>query len=190
MDEKENLKNEEIDEKSVSSDNSQELFNLIQSIQTKLNSENTNEQQNKQIVDNSLNEKEKVNDNELNDLVNNVTNNTQNLDNNLENTQNLDFSNISSLLQNIDIGSIINMFSNNNNSNESNNSNFSGFDTSTILKFQRILSSLNKNDPKKNLLLSLKPFLSKSRQDKLNEYVTMLTIANAIEIFGSKGSDD
>lgn len=199
MNNNEDLNNEEIDEKSVSSDNSQELFNLIQSIQTKLNSENTNEKLENKNVDNfSENTQENNINNNLDDLVENVVNNTKNIDNkdkNLKDTPSIDFSNISSLLQNVDIGSIINMFtnSNNNNSNnssENNDSAFNGFDASTILKFQRILSSINKNDPKKNLLLSLKPFLSKSRQDKLNEYVTMLTIANAIEIFGSKGSDE
>ena len=46
------------------------------------------------------------------------------------------------------------------------------------------------NNPKKNLLLSLKPFLRKSRQDKLNEYITMLTLIDAFEAFSSKGSDD
>jgi hypothetical protein len=49
---------------------------------------------------------------------------------------------------------------------------------------------MNTNDPKKNLLLSLKPFLRKSRQDKIGEYVTILTVLNALKIFEKKGSDE
>lgn len=184
----ENVNNEEIDKNSVSSDNSQELLNLIESIQTKLNLENNNKNTNTANTDINL---DNNNDNNVNEIVENVT---KNID---SNNNSADFSNIASLLQNIDLSAIINMFSSNKNDKDtsenqdfSSDSIFNGISPSTILKFQRIISSMNKSDPKKNLLLSLKPFLRKSRQDKLNEYITMLTIANAIEIFGSKGSDE
>ena len=49
---------------------------------------------------------------------------------------------------------------------------------------------MNTNDPKRNLLISLKPFLRKSRQDKLNEYITILGIIKVLGIFDKKGSDD
>lgn len=137
-------------------DNSNELLNLIQSIQSKLN------------VENNKNQNESENNNEPN------TNNTNNFSN---------------LLQNIDISTIINSFSGNNSSDKKNNDEFK-FDESTIYKIQRIISSINKEDPKKNLLLSLKPFLRKSRQDKIGEYITLLTVANAIGIFDRKGSDN
>ncbi len=67
-------------------------------------------------------------------------------------------------------------------------SNDSGFDVNTIMKIQKILSSMNKDDPRKNLLISLKPFLRKSRQEKINEYLTYLTIGSALGIFDDKGS--
>ena len=51
------------------------------------------------------------------------------------------------------------------------------------------MSNFTKNDPKKDLLRSLKPFLRKSRQDKIGEYMTILSLVDAIDIFGSKGSD-
>ena len=57
------------------------------------------------------------------------------------------------------------------------------------MKFGNMFSSATQSDPKRNLLLSLKPFLRKTRQDKLNEYITILTIVDAIGIFNSKGSD-
>lgn len=66
--------------------------------------------------------------------------------------------------------------------------NDSGFDINTIGKIQKILSSMNKDDPRKNLLISLKPFLRKSRQEKINEYLTYLTIGSALGIFDDKGS--
>lgn len=198
MNENENVNNEEIDNSSVSSENSQELFNLIQSIQSKMN--NTNSDTNKNIEKNdNENCNNNINNNNLEELFENVVNNTKNIDNTFnKNSNSLDFSNIASLLQNIDLSSIASMFSNKtNNSNDNSkdfknndDSIFNGIDPSTILKFQRVFNSMNKSDPKKNLLLSLKPFLRKSRQDKLNEYITMLTIANAIGIFGSKGSDE
>lgn len=192
MNENENVNNEEIDNSSVSSENSQELFNLIQSIQSKMNITNAED------INNENTSKTENNNNNLDELFENVVNTTKNIDNNKNNSNSMDFSGIASLLQNIDLGSIVGMFSNkSNNQNEEfntttsdNDSIFNGIDPSTILKFQRVLNSMNKTDPKKNLLLSLKPFLRKSRQDKLNEYVTMLTIANAIGIFGSKGSDE
>lgn len=190
----ENVNNEEIEKNSVSSDNSQELFDLIESIQSKLNFENNTKNINIDNKNNSLEENEKINISHEN-FENNIDNNSKNIDNNKIN--NLDFSNITSLLQNIDLSALLNMFSSNNNNSDtytnqdfSNNSIFSELKPSTILKFQRVITSMNKSDPKKNLLLSLKPFLRKSRQDKINEYITMLTIANAIEIFGSKGSDE
>ena len=104
--------------------------------------------------------------------------------------ENID-NNIGSVLNNLDLSSILSTFSGNTNSNNNNNNNniFSGIDPSLIFKIQKIMSSMTKEDPKKNLLISLKPFLRKSRQDKLNEYISMLSIVNALEIFSDKGSD-
>lgn len=66
--------------------------------------------------------------------------------------------------------------------------NESGFDVNTIMKIQKIMSAMNKDDPRKNLLISLKPFLRKSRQEKINEYITYLSIGSALGIFDDKGS--
>lgn len=87
-----------------------------------------------------------------------------------------------------DLSSILNAF--NQSKEENSNNTESSFDPSLLLKIQKIISSMNNNNPKKDLLLSLKPFLRKSRQDKLSEYITMLSIAKAIGIFNSKGSDN
>lgn len=74
------------------------------------------------------------------------------------------------------------------NESSSNSSDFN-IDPNTIFKIQKMMSNFTKNDPKRNLLKSLKPFLRKSRQDKLGEYITILSVIDAIDIFGSKGSE-
>ena len=102
------------------------------------------------------------NNNDLYDLIQNIQsklNSDQSENQNTNVNQNIDFSSIISNLMN------------------------------TILKLQKIFSALNRNDPKKNLLLSLKPFLRKSRQDKINEYITLLSISDALGIFSSRGEN-
>ena len=61
----------------------------------------------------------------------------------------------------------------------------------TILKLKNIMEKMNASgdDPRTNLLLSLKPFLRKSRQDKMNEYLTILNVISALEAFKNKDSD-
>lgn len=108
------------------------------------------------------------------------------------------------------INSIKEKMSSDNNSNESDNSNFydfvnnlnnSGnkekkesnnfnFDPSMILKMQKMMSLMQKDNPKKDLLLSLKPFLRKTRQDKMNDYITILNVLSILEsLKNNKGSD-
>lgn len=154
---KENIPNE---------DNTTELFNLIQNIQSKL--------------DNTQTEKQNQNSNEISKNVN-VENNipTENNTNN-----NFDFSNILNI-----IGNLNNTDSNTTTEKNTNENNGFNFDINTILKIQKLIQTFNKEDPKRKLILSLKPFLRKSRQDKLNEYIIILHIINAIEAFNRKGSD-
>ena len=177
------MQNQESAKINDTSSNQEQILNLIQSIQSKLNEESTTNNSNIKNS-NEFNKDESAHSN------NSDYNNTQ--DTNANEINNFDFSKI---LNNINIGQILGMFGNSNNAsdtNKHNDSNSNGFniDTATILKLQRVLSKITDNNPKKNLLLSLKPFLRKSRQDKLNEYITMLTLIDAFEAFSSKGSDD
>ena len=48
---------------------------------------------------------------------------------------------------------------------------------------------MNNSNPQKDLLLSLKPFLRKSRQNKINEYLTILSLISLLDSFKDKGSD-
>lgn len=127
-----------------------------------------------QSIQSKLNEKE----------INNETNNTNNIDNSPiqntnDNTQNSNF----------EFSNILNILGNINNNNENSDFNFGNLDPKLFNKIQQIIINIGKKDPKKDLLISLKPFLRKSRQDKLNEYITILTIIKAFEAFRDKGSD-
>ncbi len=93
-----------------------------------------------------------------------------------------------------DFSSLINTLNKKNENNEENNSNNkqdTGFniDPSIFLKIQKIISAMNSNTPQKDLLLSLKPFLRKSRQDKMSDYLTILSVISIIESFSNKGSE-
>lgn len=79
--------------------------------------------------------------------------------------------------------------SNNNNNSEDNNNSFNSIDPSIFLKIQKIMSAINSNTPQKDLLISLKPFLRKSRQDKMGDYLTILSVISILESFKNKGSD-
>lgn len=76
----------------------------------------------------------------------------------------------------------------NTNSQAPNSSNLN-LDLGTIMKFQKLFNTTNQNDPRKNLLTSLKPFLRETRQKNIDTYITLLGVINALDIFTNKGSD-
>ena len=72
----------------------------------------------------------------------------------------------------------------NNNINDFNNFNL---DANTILKMKSIMDNMNnKNDPRANLLYSLKPYLRDSKKNKLDQYVNMLNITKIADIMNKK----
>ena len=79
-----------------------------------------------------------------------------------------------------------------NNSNQQNNSNsFNNLDLDTIMKIKSVIDSLNtQNDRNSNLLYSLKPYLRKSRQDKLDQYINILKISQVQKLFNNKLGDE
>lgn len=60
-------------------------------------------------------------------------------------------------------------------------------DMNTILKMKTVMEKMNsnKNDPRSNLLLSLKPYLNQGRKEKLDQYMQFLKISKVIEAFQS-----
>ena len=141
--------------------------------------------------ENSINKlKDMLNKGELNDVVSKISpemienfssmmGNNNNNSNRSENSVNSEDSNNSN---------------NPNSSNENNNSSnfdFSNIDVKTIMKMKSIMEKMNsKNDPRSNLLYSLKPYLRESKKEKLDQYANLLNIAKLSELFknDNKGS--
>ena len=99
------------------------------------------------------------------------------------------------------INNFLNMLgnsSNNTNSSESsynydnyssaNNSNASGIDMETLLRMKSVMDKMNsKDDPRSNLLMSLKPYLKESRKGKVDQYIQLMNMSKIIDIFPSMG---
>ena len=118
---------------------------------------------------------------------------------------------INSMLQNNEIpDDIKNMFNNFKNSSNSpksekddkNSSNFNNssdnssstpeIDINTILKMKQIIDSMNSNkdDPRANLLMSLKPYLKDSRKKKVDQYVKLFGLGKAFETLNFLGGEN
>ena len=79
-----------------------------------------------------------------------------------------------------------------NSSANSNTFDFSNIDINTMLKMKQVIDSMNanKDDPRTNLLLSLKPYLKESRQKKVEQYVKLFGIEKAFEAFNILGGEN
>ena len=70
---------------------------------------------------------------------------------------------------------------------QTNNSNggfdFSNIDMNTILKMKSVIEKMNSsNDPRSNLLYSLKPYLREERKGKVDQYANLLNFAKIAEL--------
>lgn len=74
---------------------------------------------------------------------------------------------------------------------ENSDSNIPNFDMDTMLKMKSIIDNMNKtqNDPRANLLRSLKPYLKKSRKDKVEQYIKLFSMGKAFEILNPLGGE-
>ena len=55
---------------------------------------------------------------------------------------------------------------------------FNNIDFETILKMKSVMEKMNNtNDPRSNLLYSLKPYLRKTRQEKIDQYINLFKIS-------------
>ena len=57
-------------------------------------------------------------------------------------------------------------------------------DIETIMKMKS-----NKNDPRANLLLSLKPYLKESRKEKVDQYIQLFGMSKVMEMFNGMGGE-
>ena len=96
-----------------------------------------------------------------------------------------------------DLKNIIDSFKNSSNNDSSNadtskNENSTpDIDMGTILKLKQVMDSMNSNkdDPRTNLLLSLKPYLKDSRKHKVDQYIKLFVLGKAFETFNSLGGE-
>ena len=128
-----------------------------------------------------------MNNEDMSDVIQKITsmmNNTNNQENN--NTEN-DVSSNSNNINPEQITDMINTIKSQSSNNDNNANNNLNFDINTILKMKNIIDKVNsnQNDPRANLLLSLKPYLNNNRKQKLDEYMQFLNISKIIEAFNS-----
>ena len=73
----------------------------------------------------------------------------------------------------------------------SSNPNISNFDIDTILKIKKVMDSINQNnDPRANLLYSLKPYLRESRKSKLDQYVNLLNMTKIVDLMNNEKKEN
>lgn len=129
----------------------------------------------------------------MSDMLNNFTKiiNNQEMPDNIKNILNSMNNNTNNTSNNSNINSNNNSQSSNQNS--SSNNPFGDFDMNTILKMQKIMSSMNNDkqaDYRTNLLMSLKPYLKESRKGKVDQYVQLMKMGKIFEIMNPLGGDN
>lgn len=76
------------------------------------------------------------------------------------------------------------------NSNSINNFDFSNIDINTIMKIKNIMQKMNStNDPRSNLLASLKPYLRDNKKEKLDQYANLMNFAKVAELLKSDNNN-
>ena len=151
--------------------------------------------------------------NNMDDLLNNVKNmvnsgnippEIQQMMNNMKSSNSNNNSTQTSANQNVDINNILNkvspemlnnlssMLNSSTSSDTGNSTNQNNFnlDMNTILKMKSIMENMNnKNDPRANLLYSLKPYLRDSKKSKVDQYVNMLNISKIADFMNKPNND-
>ena len=103
------------------------------------------------------------------------------------------------------VNNLFSMFNNTSNNNENSNNNSSdnfshqdydnsfgnsGIDFETIMRMKTIIDKMNtKDDPRSNLLQSLKPYLKDSRKSKIDQYIQLMNMSKVIDVFPFMGGD-
>lgn len=122
-----------------------------------------------------------MNNEDMSDLFNKFSNmvNEGNIPDEMKNI-------LSSLSSN---GSSGNSNSNSNDSSStSSNSSNPSIDFETLMKMKSIMEKMNNNnDPRANLLLSLKPYLKESRKEKIDQYIKLFGMSKVLEMFNNSG---
>ena len=90
------------------------------------------------------------------------------------------------------VNNLGNMMNSNNQSNQNSPQNGNlNLDMNTIMKMKSIMENMNnKNDPRANLLYSLKPYLRDSKKDKLDQYVNLLNVSKIADFMNQNNNDN
>ena len=127
---------------------------------------------------------------DIKQMMNNIqSNNTSPSQSNTNSTPDLNniLSQVSPEMLN-NLGSMLNS-NNQSNQNNSQNGNFN-LDMNTIMKMKSIMENMNnKNDPRANLLYSLKPYLRDNKKDKLDQYVNLLNVSKIADFMNNNNND-
>lgn len=111
--------------------------------------------------------------NNLFTMFNNSNNNENNNANNSDNSSQQDYNH-----------------SSDSNSNQENTFGNSGIDFETIMRMKTIIDKMNtKDDPRSNLLQSLKPYLKDSRKSKVDQYIQLMNMSKVMDVFPFMGGD-
>ena len=78
----------------------------------------------------------------------------------------------------------------NSSDNHSSSFNTNGIDFEIIMKMKSIIDKMNiKDDPRSNLLQSLKPYLKDSRKSKVDQYIQLMNMSKVMDIFPFMGGE-
>lgn len=114
------------------------------------------------------------------DIIDNLVNMLKNSNNSNNSDENVSFQNDSKVKEDLS-GKM-------ESSTSDNSVNFNNIDFETIMKIKSVIESLNtSNNQDSQLLYSLKPYLRKSRQRKLDQYINILKISQVSKLFNQKG---
>lgn len=74
--------------------------------------------------------------------------------------------------------------------NQNSSFNTNGIDFETIMRMKSIIDKMNvKDDPRSNLLQSLKPYLKDSRKSKIDQYIQLMNMSKVMDVFPFMGGD-
>ena len=75
--------------------------------------------------------------------------------------------------------------------NSENNFYLNNIDMATVMKMKSVMEKMNnKNDPRSNLLYSLKPYLREQKQEKLDQYANLMNVAKIAELLKNDNKEN
>ena len=133
---------------------------------------------------------------DIKQMMNNLNNSNSNSNNNTNQSPNINNTDLNNILNQVSpemINNLGNMLNSNSSGSSQGNSQSNNFnlDMNTIMKMKSIMENMNnKNDPRANLLYSLKPYLRDSKKDKLDQYVNLLNVSKIAELMNKNNNNE